>query len=234
MIPRQLEPEIMDTREEAVDYDSMDHGEVNRVFAEDVLELVTAYQESLGGSARQRQITILDLGTGTALIPIEVCQRNDCLRVVATDLASEMLKLAKVNRQQAGLEHAISLERADAKNLSYSDRAFDGVISNSLVHHIPEPQSVFREIVRVVKTGGFIFIRDLLRPDSQAGLEFLVELYAAQANDRQRQLFRESLHAALSLNEVQALLEVNGLPAEAVQITSDRHWTISLAPPGTL
>jgi len=234
MIPRQLEPEIMDTREDAVDYDSMDHGEVNRVFAEDVLELLTEYQEAFIGSAKQRHVTILDLGTGTALIPIEVCQRNNRIRIVATDLASEMLKLAKVNLQQGGLEHAISLERADAKNLSHSDEVFDGVISNSLIHHIPEPQSVFREIIRVLKAGGFVFIRDLLRPDSQAELEYLVELYAAQANAHQRQLFRDSLHAALSFNEVQALLEVNGLPTEAVQITSDRHWTISWRRPGTL
>ncbi|MFH1300252.1 MAG: class I SAM-dependent methyltransferase [Planctomycetota bacterium] len=230
MIPRQLEPEVMDTREEAIDYNSMDHSEVNRMFAEDVLELVTARK----GAGNQRSVSLLDLGTGTALIPIEVCQRNNCVRVVATDLAVEMLKIAERNLLQAGLEHVISLERADAKQLPCSDQSFEGVISNSLIHHIPEPGSVIREIVRVVKSGGFIFLRDLLRPESQVELERLVKQYAGQANPRQRQLFHDSLHAALTLDEVRALLEQCGLPPDAVQKTSDRHWTVSLILPYTL
>lgn len=220
MIPRQLEPEVMDTEEEAVDYNSMDHSEVNRLFAEEVLALINA--------ADHKQIEILDLGTGTALIPIEICQRISNVRIIATDLANEMLKLAEWNLRQAALDHLISLERADAKNLSYDDHVFDGVISNSLIHHIPDPQSVLSEMVRVVKHGGFLFLRDLLRPDSYDELENLVELYAGQAIPHQRKLFRDSLHAALTLNEVQGMLEECGLPTSAAKVTSDRHWTISL------
>jgi len=230
MIPRQLEPEVMDTQEEAIDYNSMDHSEVNRLFADDVLELVNAFDAPIP----MKQISLLDLGTGTALIPIEVCQRNSDIRVIATDLANEMLKLAEVNLQQAGLEHVISLERADAKNLSYADQAFDGVISNSLIHHIPDPKSVLQEMIRVVKPGGMIFVRDLLRPDSPAALENLVEFYAGQENAHQRQLFHDSLHAALTLNEVQGMLQECGLPTSVVKITSDRHWTVSLVLPDPL
>ncbi len=227
MIPRQLEPEVMDSQAEAIDYNSMDHSEVNQMFAEDLLEFVNTSDIAL----YQGQISLLDLGTGTALIPIEVCQRNTDIKVVATDLAHEMLKLAEVNLQQAGLEHLISLERADAKNLSYADQTFDGVISNSLIHHIPAPQIVFHEIIRVVKPGGFLFLRDLLRPDSQTELEHLVEFYAGQANTHQRQLFHDSLQAALTLNEVQEMMQECDLPKNAVKISSDRPWTVSLILP---
>ena len=34
MLPRVLEPEVMDSPEEALDYDEMDHGEVNRQFVD--------------------------------------------------------------------------------------------------------------------------------------------------------------------------------------------------------
>jgi hypothetical protein len=37
MLPRVLEPEVMDTPEEARDYDAMDHSAVNRVFVADFL-----------------------------------------------------------------------------------------------------------------------------------------------------------------------------------------------------
>ena len=37
MLPRVLEPEVMDSPEEARDYDAMDHAEVNRRFVADFL-----------------------------------------------------------------------------------------------------------------------------------------------------------------------------------------------------
>ena len=57
MLPRTLEPEVMDTAEEAVDYDAMDHGEVNRRFVGDFLRArAAAGHADLGrcGQATQR------------------------------------------------------------------------------------------------------------------------------------------------------------------------------------
>jgi ubiquinone/menaquinone biosynthesis C-methylase UbiE len=122
---------------------------------------------------------------------------------------------------------AITLERVDAKRMPYRDGLFDAVVSNSIVHHIPEPIDVFREMRRVVKPGGWLFVRDLLRPDGEAALDRLVQQYAGDANAHQRQMFRESLHAALTLSEVRELLEAVELPANVVAQTSDRHWTIA-------
>ncbi|MCA9004524.1 MAG: class I SAM-dependent methyltransferase [Planctomycetaceae bacterium] len=223
MIPRQLEPEVMDTREEAVNYDTMDHSEVNRLFAESLLPVITGCRHD-----QTQTLKILDLGTGTALIPIEICRRIPHLQIIATDLAAEMLKVAQQNIQRAGLSESIFLEHADAKQLPCENQSIDGVISNSLIHHIPEPQSVFAEIKRVLKPGGFLFLRDLLRPDSKAELDRLVTLYAADENPHQRQMFQDSLHAALTRDEVRALLHSCHWPEAAVQITSDRHWTVSL------
>jgi hypothetical protein len=56
-------------------------------------------------------------------------------------------------------------------------------------------------------------------------LELLVATYAAEGNDHQRQLFADSLHAALSLDEIRELVGVLGFPADTVRQTSDRHWT---------
>ena len=77
MLPRTLEPEVMDTREEAVDYDSMDHSGVNRVFVDDLL---TANQAAgFDADSLTEPLRILDVGTGTAQIPIELCRRPiDC------------------------------------------------------------------------------------------------------------------------------------------------------------
>ena len=36
-LERVLEPEVMESHQEAVDYDAMDHSEVNRIFVDDLL-----------------------------------------------------------------------------------------------------------------------------------------------------------------------------------------------------
>ncbi len=213
MLPRILETEAMDTLEEAVDYDSMDHREVNAAFVTDLL----AQQPDLGET--------LDLGTGTAQIPIELCRRAPEARVLAVDAARHMVELACKNVAGAGLEGQVRLELVDAKGLPYADGRFRTVMSNSIVHHIPEPRNVLREAWRVTASGGLVFLRDLFRPANQTMLHQLVDTYAAEANDRQRKLFADSLHAALTVDEVRALVAELGAAPEMVRATSDRHWT---------
>jgi ubiquinone/menaquinone biosynthesis C-methylase UbiE len=226
MLPRKLETEVMDSAAEAADYDSMDHSEVNRIFADDFVRALGA------GETLSPTIAVLDVGTGTALIPIEIARRQSGIRITAVDLAAPMLQLAQKNVIREGLGERIKLDHVDAKQLPYSAAEFDAVISNSIIHHIPEPRNVFREMVRVVRPDGWLFIRDLLRPADLETHAQLVATYAGDANPHQRQMFSDSLHAALTLVEVQALLFDSGLPLEWAQQTSDRHWTISGRPPG--
>src|SRR5205085_3662448 len=102
------------------------------------------------------------------------------------------------------------------------------------VHHIPEPAQVIAEIVRVLAPGGTLLVRDLLRPPDDDALQRLVKMYAGDANAHQQQMFADSLHAALTLAEVRALVEAAGFAAPSVEQTSDRHWTWTVAPTQSL
>src|SRR5204863_5101343 len=128
---------------------------------------------------------VLDLGTGTALIPIEFCRRSPRGDVVAVDAAAHMLAVARDNVRRAGFESRITLQLVDAKRMPFDDGSFPAVMSNSIVHHIPDPRAVFTEIARVVMPGGTIFVRDLLRPADAATLRHLVDTYASDANEHQ-------------------------------------------------
>ena len=226
VLSRVLEPEVMDTPDEASAYDRMDHAEVNRRFVTDLLAAADAQGVNLGTDG-ERATQLLDLGTGTALIPIELCRRTPALRVRAVDAAQSMLDLAAVRVRDAGLSDRIQLALVDAKRLPYEEGRFAAAISNSIIHHLPEPAVALAEAVRVTAPGGLLFFRDLLRPANQATLEQLVDTYAAGADDRQRGLFADSLHAALSLDELRALLAALGFDPQGVMQTSDRHWTWS-------
>src|SRR5207302_3313158 len=213
MLPRVLEPEVMDTCEEAHDYDAMDHAAVNRVFVADFLAIWDGRNP------------ILDVGTGTAQIPIQLCRQATAAHVVAIDMAQEMLRVGEENVRRAGLEGRLRLQRCDAKALPDADHTYGAVISNSIVHHIPEPERVLAEMFRVLRPGGTLFVRDLLRPADEASLRQLVAAYAAGANAHQRQMFADSLRAALTLAEARDLVAALRFDPAGVRPTSDRHWT---------
>lgn len=221
MLARVLEPEVMNTVEEAVDYDQMDHRQVNRIFVDDFLSAIAELVPERFGCWH-----VFDAGTGTAQIPIELLQRQFSATVTASDLADQMLIVAKQNVAAAGFENSIELVLRDCKRLPDADASYDAVISNSIVHHIPTPHDVFVELWRILKPGGVFFLRDLMRPNDVAALERVVSTYAADANDHQQQMFRDSLHAALDITEVRCLVRELGLPDDVVQATSDRHWTV--------
>lgn len=227
MLTRQLEPEVMNTVEEAVDYDSMDHSHVNRVFVDDFLALLNASSISIAARTASSPYQVLDVGTGTAQIPIELAKRETNVSIVGADLADEMLKLGRQNVVTSGCAGQVRLDLADAKGLPYADNSFDAVISNSIIHHAPEPLIVLAEMFRVLKPGGAFFVRDLLRPQSSVALQRLVFMYAGEENDHQQHMFRDSLHAALSLDELRDLMAACQQPVEWIRQTTDRHWTIA-------
>src|SRR5437762_3146368 len=112
MLKRVLEPEVMDTPEEARDYDSMDHAAVNQSFAAEFLAVWDG------------ENPILDVGTGTAQIPIEICRHSPAAAIVAIDLAEHMLDLARRNVANANLRDRIRIDQADAKGFVYPDASF--------------------------------------------------------------------------------------------------------------
>jgi ubiquinone/menaquinone biosynthesis C-methylase UbiE len=209
------EPEVMDTEAEAQEYDAMDFVEVNSAFAQDAIAIAP------------ETATVLDSGTGTARIPILIAQQRPHWHITAIDLADSMLALAERNVRQAGLLGQIKLEKVDSKKLPYADKSFDFVMSNSIVHHLPDPLPYFHEIQRVLRPEGGIFLRDLMRPDSEVEVNRLVSEIGPEYSPHQAQLFRDSLFAAFTVPEVQEMLSQAGLSDVEVYASSDRHWTAS-------
>ncbi|MEG4348117.1 methyltransferase domain-containing protein [Microcoleus sp. LAD1_D5] len=210
---RVLEPEVMDSLEEAIEYDSMDFAEVNAAFAHSAAALGPVFGN------------VLDAGTGTARIPIAISQLRPAWKLTCIDLSANMLKVGAQNVEKAGVRSQISLELIDAKAMPYPDSYFDMVISNSIIHHLPDPLPFLREVKRVLKPNAAIFLRDLLRPMDEEMRSHLVEMYAGDCNSHQKQLFSDSLQAAFTLDEVEMMVETVGLEGLRIYESSDRHWT---------
>jgi ubiquinone/menaquinone biosynthesis C-methylase UbiE len=216
LMKRVPEIEVMDTEAEAIAYDSMDFGEVNTRFVQDAI--------ALGVHGK-----ILDVGTGTARIPIllaqELLNQQINFQITAIDLASSMLDIARDHLEKSGLSTVIDLQQVDAKQLPYADASFDAVISNSIVHHLSEPQLFFHELARVIKPTSGILIRDLLRPSSYEHLDILVNTYAGDGDATQQKLFRDSLQASYTLTEIEQFFSAVDIDRIHIFQSSDRHWT---------
>jgi ubiquinone/menaquinone biosynthesis C-methylase UbiE len=214
MLPRVLEPEIMDTSEDADEYEAMDHGVVNEAFAKAVAALVPPAG------------CLLDVGTGPGHIPLLLAERIPGLRIVAIDLGTHMLERARKHVAERGLAERVEILSRDAKDTGFPESSFDAVVSNSLIHHIPEPLTVFREIARIAKPGAALFIKDLRRPETKVELDAIVALHASDCTLYQRRLFRDSLQAALRVEEVEQLCREAGLVGVSTEASLDRHWEI--------
>ena len=112
MIPRVLEPEAMDGPEEVASYDAMDHRAVNEAFVADFL--------AVHGPCRGGEI--LDVGTGTARIPIALALADPGARIVGFDLAPAMLDRA-ASRNSRNCHPRMSAKAVAPLALFWSNRA---------------------------------------------------------------------------------------------------------------
>ena len=212
---RVLEPEVMDTVEEADAYEAMDHSAPNAAFL--------GRLEELGASGR-----MLDIGTGPGHLPVLVCEANLSAEVVGIDLAKKMLVHAEKHQQTSSACARIQLLVMDAKDLEFDDDSFDVVFSNTILHHIPDPLPFLRESFRVLKPDGVLLIRDLFRPPSPAAVAQLVSLHAESESEYAKELFRASLCAAFTPQELKGLAVEVGMANAEVVIDTDRHMSLQI------
>jgi ubiquinone/menaquinone biosynthesis C-methylase UbiE len=216
---RIVEPEVMDTEDEALEYHAMDFAEADGRFAADAIALL----------GDRRTPELIDFGTGTAKIPVLIVKARPDARVLALDPAAAMLEVAKQHVSEAKLTRSITLARLDGRTTKLEAARFDAVLSNSTVHHLHQPLALFREMNRVLAPGGAILVRDLCRPRSMDEAWATVKRVAAGDSLRQQQLFFDSLCAALTMDEARKLAADAGWSDVRIRMSSDRHWSIERA-----
>jgi ubiquinone/menaquinone biosynthesis C-methylase UbiE len=215
LMQRVLEPEVMDTAEDAATYDAMDHSAVNDLF---IARLKTLGVDGL----------CLDIGCGPGHIPLQLVTECPHVDVVALDLSKNMLLAALEHQKECANGEQVEFVHADAKGIGSEDNSFDSVFSNSILHHIPEPIDFLREAWRVLKPGGMLLIRDLFRPGSEERARELVAMYAVEESQHAQDLFYDSLCAALRPDELDALAKEIGIRNYKIITDSDRHMSLQI------
>ncbi|MBI3590933.1 MAG: class I SAM-dependent methyltransferase [Candidatus Melainabacteria bacterium] len=213
---RVLEPEVMDKHENVQAYAHADFSTVNQMFVDRLVKHYSSYLNK-----------VLDIGCGPADIPIRLVRALPKTHVTAVDASKNMIESAKAAVKKANFDNQISLVQAYLPGLPFELHSFDGIISNSILHHLPEPILFWKEIMKLGKSGAVVCVMDLLRPDSPQRAKEIVEANAKDEHPLLKEDFYNSLLAAFTLGEVKEQLKSSGLQKLKAEIISDRHWLVS-------
>jgi ubiquinone/menaquinone biosynthesis C-methylase UbiE len=99
---------------------------------------------------------ILDAGTGPGRLPIEIARALPGLRIDGIDLSPQMIDHA---RRRRGADR-VTFTAADVTRLPFDDATFDLVVSSISQHHWAAPEQGIRELRRVIRPGGRLWIYD--------------------------------------------------------------------------
>jgi ubiquinone/menaquinone biosynthesis C-methylase UbiE len=118
-------------------------------------------------AAHRDELTLLDVGTGGADIPLALLDLASAagrrLTIVAIDSRPEVLSAAVLAWPAVATTDGLELHVGDGRSLPYPDRSFDVVHASLVVHHLSagEAAELLREMARVSRLG--VVINDLER-----------------------------------------------------------------------
>jgi len=205
----------MDDPEQALVYARADFEKENQGFVDRFREYFSDFSEG----------HVLDLGCGPGDIPIRFARALPACRITGVDASEPMIGLAGVAVREAGLADRITFRCERFQGVSLVEPV-DAAVSNSLLHHVPNPLQFWYRLRQLVKPGSPVLVMDLLRPDSPEEAQAIVNRYAAKEPEILRRDFYNSLLAAFTEDEVAAQLAELNLSRLLIDVFDDRHWVV--------
>lgn len=212
------EPELMCDEAQAAAYANADFSQAHDQF-------VSLFGETFPGLLVSDQV--IDLGCGPADVTVRFARAWPECRVLGLEGAEVMLALGRTNVASASLDTRIHLDYCHLPQSIWPYGHFDVVISNSLLHHLADPNTLWRTVRQCARVGATVFVMDLLRPAGLLQARQLVDDYAHDEPEVLRRDFFNSLCAAYTAGEVEQQLDQSGLAGLGVRQVSDRHLLVS-------
>jgi len=104
--------------------------------------------------------SIVDVGCGPGFLVKELAKRSKSFTITGIDVSKQAIGIAKTNCK--GLKNA-NFKKGNAHSLPFQDKSINLVVCRDSFHHFSEPSQVLKEMYRILKVGGLLYIQDLRR-----------------------------------------------------------------------
>ena len=212
---RVLEPELMDDEQQSIAYAKADFSASNQLFVD---SLIRDFPDHLR--------RVVDIGCGPGDVMVRLARTVPTVDITAVDGSAPMLALAQNAVRAAALDARITLVQGYLPGLPLEEHCYDAILSKDLLHHLPDPLMLWKEIARLGTGGAAVYVMDLVRPPAPSDAQRIVDTVAASDDPILREDFYRSLCAAFTPAEVEAQLIASGLDLRVQQLT-DRHMLVS-------
>ena len=217
---RRPEPELMNDHAQVVAYAQADFSAGDQVLIEQLEPLL---------ANRGSKLKIVDLGCGPGNITLRLAEQWSDAEVIGIDGSAAMLSIARKRAEAQGrLTRFLkaSIQQLITTPLPVALASADVIVSNSVLHHLHDPQQFWRLVCLLGSPGTVVLHRDLRRPESEQQLNALQQRYLPEAPICLIDDYRASLRAAFTVDEVQSQLQLISLEQLVVQEEDDRYLSV--------
>ena len=162
--------------------------------------------DEVASLAGDRTGVAIDLGAGPGDLVKGLAFRFSSLLIIGLDISLPMTKLARDRVMEDGTNN-VAFVVADVHHLPFRPRSVTMIVSQGSMHHWRGVDMALGEIKQVLAEQGFVYLSDLRRdaPDE------IVQNIAAQLNEKQARALLNSVRAAYTIEELDALIAEAGL-----------------------
>jgi 2-polyprenyl-3-methyl-5-hydroxy-6-metoxy-1,4-benzoquinol methylase len=210
------EREVMDTPKNVIAYEKAD-----AVFESYYRE----YADGILSRYNDCCTEIIDLGCGTARIPILLAQRLPNANITALDASLPMINAAKELARKAGVLDRIDFVQAYLPDIKGLEGKYSLILSDGTLHHLPKQDSFWVPVKKLARIPTAVYVKDLFRAPNKEAARAIVERVSPDEDRAFKTDFYNSLLAAYSIDEVRKQLAKHSLPLKVSQV-SERHMVI--------
>lgn len=201
-LPREPEPDLVMTDEEQV----KSYARAGRI--DGVMSSAYLFHSARVSQVMQGCKEVVDLGCGPATQLIQIAELNPQISFHGIDLSDTMLGRARDYAVERDVSN-VRFSKGDITKLDMlADASVDGVMTTMVLHHLPtlnHLRSCFREVARVLRPGGSVYLTDFGRLKSLKSVIYFAYINAK----RQPHLFtldyERSLRAAFTMDDFREL-----------------------------
>jgi SAM-dependent methyltransferase len=99
---------------------------------------------------------VLEVGCGPGWLWADVADLPANLRLTLTDLSPGMVGVARDRARATSHFEVVEAHVADAQNLPFAKDAFDVVVANHMLYHVPHPETAVAEFAGVLRHDGVL------------------------------------------------------------------------------